>query len=146
MKHRNTQHSSESYWTSSLKNANTNGVSPNNPGTRIITRVVGVTFEGRQAVVAQLVAGEQIILRREPANPYDANAIRVERRSCEQIGYIDRYKAATLAPIYDACGGIGTGTALQLIGGQSNGMSLGVVIEFTMPRLTLNPRGGYDYV
>ena len=146
MKHRNTQSSSQSYWTSSLKNASTNSVSSNNQGTHIITRVVGVTFENRQEVVAILEVGEQITLRREPTNPYDANAIRVERLTCEQIGYIDRYKAASLAPIFDACGGIGAGTVIQLIGGHSNGMSLGVVIEFTIPRLTLNPRGGYDYV
>jgi len=111
----------------------------------MITRVVGVTFDGRQAVVAKLAVGEQIILRREPTNPYDANAIRVERQSCDQIGYIDRYKAASLAPLFDACGGIGNGSVVQLTGDQSNGMSLGVVIEFTVPQLNLNPRGGYDY-
>ena len=140
MKHRKTQYSSKSYWTSSLKDANTY-----NPSTQIITRVVGVTFENRQEVVAILKVGEQITLRREPTNPYDANAIRVERLTCEQIGYIDRYKAASLAPIFDACGGIGAGTVIQLIGGHSNGMSLGVVIEFSVPHLYLNSNGGYGY-
>ena len=140
MKHRKTQYSSKSYWTSSLKDAN-----PNNPRTQIITRVVGVTFDDRQGVVAALEIGEQITLRREPTNPYDANAIRVERLTCEQIGYIDRYKAASLAPIFDACGGIGAGFVIQLIGGNSNGMSLGVVIEFSVPHLYLNSNGGYGY-
>ena len=140
MKHRNTQYSSKSYRTSSLRDAN-----PNNSRTQIITRVVGVTFENRQEVVAILEVGEQITLRREPTNPYDSNAIRVERLTCEQIGYIDRYKAASLAPIFDACGGIGAGTVIHLTGGNSNGMSLGVVIEFSVPHLYLNSNGGYGY-
>jgi hypothetical protein len=55
-------------------------------GTRIITRVVGVTFNGRQEVIAQLKDGEQIYLKREPRNPYDRNAIRIERMNGDQIG------------------------------------------------------------
>lgn len=123
-----------------------NSVSSNNPGAHVITRVVGVTFEGRQAVVAALKVGEKIILRRESNNPYDSNAIRVERISGEQIGYIDRYKAATLAAIFDAHGDPGEGTVLQLTGGLSNGMSLGVVIEFTVPDPNLQTIGGSESV
>ena len=139
MKHRNTQYSSKSYWKSSLKDANIN-----NSRTQIITRVVGVTFDNRQEVVAKLKVGEQITLRREPTNPYDANVIRVERITCEQIGYIDRYKAATLAPMYDACQEPGVGSVLQLTGDQNNGMSLGVVIEFTIPEPSQMTKGGND--
>ncbi len=46
-------------------------------GSRICTRVVGVTFYGRQAVIARLSFGEEILLKREPTNQYDRNAIRV---------------------------------------------------------------------
>ena len=115
------------------------------PGANIITKVVGVTFEGRQAVVAALKMGEEIILRREPTNPFDTNAIRVERCSGEQIGYIDRYKAVTLASRFDAHGSPIVGTVLQLTGGHSYGMSLGVVIEFSVPDPNLKWKGGNEY-
>ena len=139
----NKKHSFQGYWTSSLMNTKPCNRTDQTSETLIVTRVVGVTFEGRQHVVAKLQVGEQIVLRREPHNPFDANAIRVERLTCEQIGYIDRYKAASLAPLYDACGGIGYGTVLQLIGSYSNGMALGVVIGFTVPHQTLHTGGGY---
>ena len=71
-------------------------------GSRICTRVAGVTFNGRQSVIARLTIGEEILLKREPTNPYDCNAIRVERQNGQQIGYLNRYLAATLAPFFDA--------------------------------------------
>src|SRR5271157_5374638 len=43
----------------------------------IETKVKGVVYEGRQAVVADLQAGEEVILVRDPQNPYDRNAIKV---------------------------------------------------------------------
>ena len=49
----------------------------------IKTKVVGVTFDGRQAVVAKLTMGEEVVLRGELTNPYDRNAIRVERLNGE---------------------------------------------------------------
>jgi hypothetical protein len=52
----------------------------------IETRVVGVTYSGRQAIVAKLKVGETVILRREPSNFYDCNAIMVLRTNGEQIG------------------------------------------------------------
>ena len=123
-----------------------NSVSANNFGTHMVTRVVGVTFDGRQAVVAKLKVGEKILLRREPSNPYDANAIRVERFSGQQIGYIDRFKAASLAPKFDAHGVLVVGTVIQLVGGLSKGRSLGVVIEFTVPDPNLQTKGGSETV
>ncbi len=66
------------------------GPSLESQGREIIAKVVGVTFEGRQEVVARLHLGEQVHLRREPSNLYDSNAIRVERLNREQIGYLNR--------------------------------------------------------
>ena len=40
-------------------------------GSLICTRVAGVTFDGRQSVIARLSIGEDILLKREPTNPYD---------------------------------------------------------------------------
>jgi hypothetical protein len=70
----------------------------------IQTAVVGVTYENRQEVVACLSIAEEVRLRREPDNPYDANAIRVERQDGRQIGYLNRYLAESLAPRFDGYG------------------------------------------
>jgi single-stranded-DNA-specific exonuclease len=65
------------------------------------TKVAGVSFEGRQDVVAGLQAGRELELVRDPANPYDANAIAV-RYGDLQIGFISRGIAVHLAPQMDA--------------------------------------------
>ena len=106
----------------------------------ITTKVVGVTFDGRQAMVAKLTMHEEIVLRREPMNPYDHNAIRVERLNGEQIGYINRYLAASLAPTLDAIGEAIHGTVCELSGGGSYCYSLGLDIKFTVPNTRTNGR------
>src|SRR5579872_3550798 len=53
------------------------------------TKVVGVTFEGRQDIAAGLEAGAALELRRDGANLYDPNAIAVYSGAL-QIGYLKR--------------------------------------------------------
>jgi single-stranded-DNA-specific exonuclease len=65
------------------------------------TKIVGVSFEGRQAVVAGLVADMPLELVREPGNPHDPNAIAV-RYGTLQLGYLRRPIAKHLAPNVDA--------------------------------------------
>jgi single-stranded-DNA-specific exonuclease len=65
------------------------------------TKVVGVSFEGRQDVVAALREGEPVELRRDAANPHDANAIGVFFGAL-QLGFLRRPIAARLAPNIDA--------------------------------------------
>lgn len=50
--------------------------------------VVGVTFNGRQAVVAKCTAGERLSFRAEPDNPEDPAAIQIRRANGEVIGYL----------------------------------------------------------
>jgi single-stranded-DNA-specific exonuclease len=102
-------------------------------GSRICTRVVGVTFNGRQSVIAKLYDDEEILLNREPTNPYDHNAICVERQDGQQIGYINRYLAATLAPFFDAHHTPVHASIQCLTGYPELGYSLGVVITFNVP-------------
>ena len=64
------------------------------------TKVVGVTFENRQAIVEQLVAGQPLELVREHDNVHDENAIAVLADG-EQIGYLKRSIARHLAPNFD---------------------------------------------
>ena len=46
-------------------------------------------------------AGEYINIVREPHNPYDGNAIRVDNLQGEKVGHIKRELAAILAPFMD---------------------------------------------
>ena len=104
------------------------------PGSKIETKVVGVTFDGRQAAVAQLITGEIVFLRRDPSNPYDSNAIRVERGNGRQIGYIDKHLAADLAPEFDKNGDSVPAVITEITGGYDDYSNLGAKIEFTIPQ------------
>ena len=53
------------------------------------TKIVGCRFYGGRCVV-----GEYVKVRREPSNPYDTNAIRIDNVMAEQIGHIGRAVAA----------------------------------------------------
>ncbi|EXJ79902.1 hypothetical protein A1O3_08187 [Capronia epimyces CBS 606.96] len=61
------------------------------------TKIVGCRFYDGRATV-----GEYVRVRREPSNPYDSNAIRIDNVLREQIGHIGRQVAAKLAPLMDA--------------------------------------------
>ena len=45
---------------------------------------------------------EYVEFVREPGNPYDSNAIRVDNMAGVQVGHIKREQAAALAPIMDS--------------------------------------------
>ena len=65
------------------------------------TKVVGVSFEGRQDVVAGVRPGAAIELRRDAANVHDQNAIGVWYGAL-QLGFLKRPIAARIAPNIDA--------------------------------------------
>ncbi|MBQ1249625.1 MAG: single-stranded-DNA-specific exonuclease RecJ, partial [Selenomonadales bacterium] len=65
------------------------------------SKLVGVTFEGRQDVIPTLVAGQELVMRRESDNPYDANAIRVWTQDGRDVGHIRKEIAADIAPLMD---------------------------------------------
>ena len=61
------------------------------------TKIVGCRFyDGRVTV------GEYVTVRREPRNPYDSNAIRIDNIQAKQIGHIPRQVAAKLASLIDS--------------------------------------------
>ena len=61
------------------------------------TKIVGVQYYSGYAS-----AGEYVLVRREPSNPYDSNALRVENVQRDQIGHIPRTMAAKLAKHMDS--------------------------------------------
>jgi hypothetical protein len=121
------------WWYNRISEVGTKEYAGCSPGDQVETRVVGVTFEGRQTVVAQLSPGEQLWLRREPHNPHDRNAIRVERQNGQQIGYISRAIAALLAPHFDNYGKPVSAVVTVLVGKNSTYSNLGVRIRFKIP-------------
>jgi HIRAN domain len=55
----------------------------------------------RQSILARAAEGEPATLVREPRNPYDGNAIKVDLAS-GTVGYVKREVAAQLAKVMDA--------------------------------------------
>ena len=102
-------------------------------GQHIQTKVVGVTFEGRQEVVARLQMGDKVWLEMEPDNPYDKNAIMVTRENGEQIGYLSRHLAADIVHYFRAYGYPVQGGVALLTGSHWDGFSLGCIISFNLP-------------
>ena len=99
----------------------------------IETRVVGVSFNNRQAVVALLTEREQVYLIREPGNAFDSNAVMVVRWDHKQFGYLNRELAKILAPRMDRYGRPVKATVSRLTGEYYPGSSLGVLIKFYLP-------------
>lgn len=90
------------------------------------TKVAGVTFEGRQALVQTLLPGQMVVLQREPSNPHDPHAVRVLTESGQQIGYLSARVAARLAPTMDS--GARYSAAVSQITGGGTDRSFGVNI------------------
>ncbi|MCL2332457.1 MAG: single-stranded-DNA-specific exonuclease RecJ [Actinomycetia bacterium] len=94
------------------------------------TKLAGVSFEGRQGVIAQLLPADPLVLRREPDNSYDPNAIAVvSSRLGAQIGFLNRALSAELAPILDE--GVCYTVALEQVTGGEEGRSRGVNVLLT---------------
>lgn len=92
------------------------------------TKVAGVTFEGRQEVIARFEDDEPLMLRRDPLNEFDASAIGVYAPRFEtQIGFLNRDLAAVLAPALDE--GAEYVVKLGSVTGGDDGRSYGVNIE-----------------
>ncbi|PQE03821.1 hypothetical protein CJF30_00006520 [Rutstroemia sp. NJR-2017a BBW] len=60
-------------------------------------KIVGIRYYHGYAT-----PGEQVMIRREPSNPYDSNAIRVNNVQGTQIGHLPRQLAEKLAPYLDS--------------------------------------------
>ncbi|RIB17795.1 hypothetical protein C2G38_2186386 [Gigaspora rosea] len=72
------------------------------------TKIVGIQYYN-----GIINKGEAVTLIREPSNPYDKNAIRVDNIMCVQVGHIPRDVAAALAPLTDNATIIGIGGVYQ---------------------------------
>ncbi len=91
------------------------------------TKIMGVTFEGRQGVVQQLVAGQELLVVRDRTNAVDANAIALKTVAGVQVGYLRRQIAAEIAPVID--GGVCYEARVCAVTGGEDGRSFGANIE-----------------
>ncbi len=108
----------------------------------LLSKVVGVTFEGRQEIIGMMHGSEVIQLRPEPSNQYDGNAIAVwvafppeARMEAAQIGYLPKEIATQVAPHMEGEYFIGevdeiNGGFLKHDGTQA---SMGVIIRVELP-------------
>ncbi len=93
-----------------------------------VTKVMGVSFEGRQEVVGKLVRDEALVVARQPSNPSDPNAIALARGTGEQVGFLRRQIAEALAPVMDA-GTRYVAHVLEVTGGGERTMGVNVRVE-----------------
>lgn len=98
-----------------------------------LTKVAGVTFEGRQRIILRCFVGERLILVRDPTNRFDKGAIAVMRLNGEQLGFL---------PAHVSRSGDSSGLAFHMDRGDKyqcrisdltggGGKKLGVNIEIT---------------
>jgi len=91
------------------------------------TKIVGVSFEGRQDIVAGLRPNDRLTLERQPDNPQDPNAIAVLYGNL-QLGYIRAEHAVHLAPNLDA-GVTYRSHVTSLTGGGDRHRGVNIVVE-----------------
>ena len=88
------------------------------------TKLAGVTFEGRQDVLAGLHPSTPLRLERQPENEHDPNACALFDPHGDQVGFFNRRLAAALAPSIDA--GVDYDVEVTEITGGETDRSLGV--------------------
>ncbi len=92
------------------------------------TKVVGVSFEGRQDLVRALAPGEVLRLTREPENPHDPHAIKVTTEGGAQVGYLSARLAARIAPSVDV-GARYSATVSQITGGGDRHLGVNIYVR-----------------
>lgn len=108
------------------------------------SKIVGVTFEGRQDVIARLRGDESLRFRREPENEYDSNAVAIDvlidldpdgslRGEWSPIGYIARDKNKELASVLSD-GRFASIKINDITGGGDKSYGVNVYIEYERPR------------
>lgn len=95
------------------------------------TKLAGVTFEGRQELIAKLRDDDELELVREPDNSFDSNALGVfSSRLGERLGYLNRDLARVLSAEID--GGEIYEVALASISGRDDaGKALGLNVKIS---------------
>lgn len=102
------------------------------------SKLVGVTFEGRQDIIAALSGGEPLCFRREPDNEYDENAVAVDavtENGQLPLGYIAKDKNSELAKVLDDKKHAKIKLS-EVTGGEDKAYGVNVEIEYEKPQTT----------
>ena len=94
----------------------------------LYTKVVGVTFDGRQQIVGTLRPGDRLRLIREPANPHDPHAVQVVTLDGRALGYLRARLAGRLSPSIDA-GARYRATVAAVTGGGDRSSGINILLE-----------------
>lgn len=99
---------------------------------RFSTKIAGVTFDNpdgssRQRYLKKSSPSELLLMKREPDNPMDENAIKLMKPNGKQLGYIPSKNAETLAPQMD--NGTKFFAQIEQITGGEEGKSYGANIK-----------------
>jgi single-stranded-DNA-specific exonuclease len=68
----------------------------------LVTDVAGSAYVDWKTLYADLAVGESLELKREPKNPHDPNAILVQDRKGNKLGYVPAVRNKRLAGKLDA--------------------------------------------
>lgn len=107
------------------------------------TKVVGVTFEGRQERLQMVRPGDRLRLVRDPRNPRDPHAIQVCALDGGQLGFLRASLAARLTPAIDA-GARYSATASALTGGGDRAWGLNIYVQRESGWMREGERDGDD--
>jgi single-stranded-DNA-specific exonuclease len=107
------------------------------------TKVVGVTFEGRQERLPHVRPGDRLRLVRDPRNPRDPHAIQVCALEGGQLGFLRASLAARLAPAMDA-GARYAAAATAVTGGGDRAWGLNIYVQRESGWMRESERDGDD--
>ena len=99
---------------------------------QFFTKIVGVTFDNRQELLAELQVGQQLELIHETDNPHDVNAIGVYADG-EQLGYLKRNIARHLADNFDN-GVAYQAVVVQVTGSVEQNLGANIFIQKVQPQ------------
>ncbi len=102
------------------------------------TKVVGVTYENRQAIIAKLVNSDPVKIVAEPDNKFDPNALKVVVWSGGELHHIGYIPKDLCADVVEYCGGERAAVRIVDVKGGfvlANGQTAayGVEIEISLP-------------
>ena len=96
---------------------------------QFFSKVVGVSFEGRQDIVAGMRPGAALELRREPDNAFDPNAIGVWYHNLK-LGFLRKKIARRVAPIIDE-GARYAAEVTDVTGGGTRNVGINILVHRT---------------
>ena len=102
--------------------------------------VSSLPYYGFAGVAAGLALESPVRLVREPANEWDANAIRVELEDGTHLGYVEKGVNGRLVALLDPRGGTATGYVAAIEGG-AHAEQLRLRVAFPLPEDAADPWG-----